>query len=366
MSIHQTQTVLEESPPVTGNEPTRLTHHDVALLLDFYQTLDVDARRERFNGGVSNEAIAEHCLAINWGTTIVMAWSAAGSMTAVAELHLSTSTHPTIELALAFRGSQKRLPIWQQAITLSTTEPVRRGCDVLEVGIYREAGEVDRLLRSIGEVHRCGDTFVCKMPPQTRGNGSVPPAAAFKPTTIAALLIKVPLAILGTVCVVSAAQAYTLQDYENDHDMLQRQAAQCEVQTSRHNAVSARVAQQGIMPPPPPPCTADIPRLIAGLAQDEAMIFNLTHPGAHASPCNFVVNGCGAVRYGSNGNDNSRTDFDRDVIRGNSIYLDEDGGEHELPRHPYVYRNRNTGQIFGGEQPPPNNGTDWEMLTPCG
>lgn len=57
--------------------------------------------------------------------------------------------------------------------------------------------------------------------------------------------------------------------------------------------------------------------------------------------------------------------YSRQSIRGNSLYNEPDGTQHELPTEPYYYRNQNSGQIIPSNQPnPPNDGRPYEQLTP--
>ena len=184
--------------------------------------------------------------------------------------------------------------------------------------------------------------------------------------------MRVRLWSAAVMCVVAscAAHAATLEDYQRHHAMIDRQVAQCMAESNQQMLQAQQNAMRGMMPPPMPYCMNQMPALIAAAAVDEANIFNLEHPGAHAQPCNFVINGCGPVSYGfgrggAGGNPQDPAGYDMHAIRGHTIYVDSAGNEYELPTQSYYFRNPNTGRIFASDSPyPPNDGGTYEPLQP--
>jgi hypothetical protein len=79
-----------------------LTASDVEVsLLPFYLGLDFDARRGRFGGGVCDDAIGQHCRALNLDNAIVLACSGRAGLIAAIELHPLVHDWEDTELALA-------------------------------------------------------------------------------------------------------------------------------------------------------------------------------------------------------------------------------------------------------------------------
>ena len=69
---------------------------------------------------------------------------------------------------------------------------------------------------------------------------------------------------------------------------------------------------------------------------------------------------------GSNdGGEGAVENYSRQAIRGNSIYRDENGQEHELPTASYYYHDLESGRYVASESPnAPNDGHDYEPMTP--
>lgn len=55
--------------------------------------------------------------------------------------------------------------------------------------------------------------------------------------------------------------------------------------------------------------------------------------------------------------------YDRQAVRGTSLYREEDGTPHELPTQSYYFRDRSSGQIISSNLPePPSNGRDYDPV----
>ena len=122
-----------------------------------------------------------------------------------------------------------------------------------------------------------------------------------------------------------------------------------------------------------PQCEQSMPQWIAQESYLETEIYRIQSGDHSSSVCQVTgIQGeacsTGAGASGSRGSSDDGTgaveNWDRQAIRGNSIYTDEDGERHELPTQPYYFRDRSTGKYIGRDSPnPPNDGRDYEVLT---
>jgi hypothetical protein len=121
-----------------------------------------------------------------------------------------------------------------------------------------------------------------------------------------------------------------------------------------------------------PQCEQSMPQWIAQESYLETEIYRI-QTGDHSSSVCQVTGiqgeacntGAGASSRGSSDDGTGAVEnWDRQAIRGTSIYTDEDGEQHELPTEPYYFRDRSTGKYIGSTSPnPPNDGRDYEVLT---
>lgn len=164
---------------------------------------------------------------------------------------------------------------------------------------------------------------------------------------------------LALVAVTASAHAQDMQTYTQQHAQLMGQMNRCQAVVERGMMMMRNGAMSGNpVVVPLPPCWNDRAQQIAQLAFIETQIYHLQNPGDHTSHVCDVTAACNtpSPRTAPNAN------YDRGAIRGTSIYTDSFGEEYELPTNTYVYRDRASGRIFGGDQPPPNNGRDYENL----
>jgi hypothetical protein len=97
-----------------------LTASDVEVsLLPFYLGLDFDARRRRFGGGVCDDAIRQHCRALNLDNAIVLACSGRAGLIAAIELHPLVHDWENTELALAECAEADRTTIVAHLLQLA-------------------------------------------------------------------------------------------------------------------------------------------------------------------------------------------------------------------------------------------------------
>ncbi len=165
------------------------------------------------------------------------------------------------------------------------------------------------------------------------------------------------------------AQQY-LAKYQARQAQVQAQAQACTVQMQQMTNQYAIAAMNGQMPMGQAPCQQYMPQLIAEEAFLEGQIYRLQSGDYHSSLTQITgvqVGGTSAGSYYHPENDGGLSAverYDRQAIRGTSIYADEDGEQHELQTQPYYYRNRSTGDIIHSNQPnPPNDGRDYERFT---
>jgi len=125
------------------------------FLLPFYLALDSDARRQRFGGAVSDEAIGAHCAGIDLACAAVLACLGADGVVAAIELHPLAFGWEQSELALADRARADRITIIAHLLQLAAFAAGARGCTSLVAQSF--PGELLELLRGMGRVRRQDD-----------------------------------------------------------------------------------------------------------------------------------------------------------------------------------------------------------------
>ena len=168
-------------------------------------------------------------------------------------------------------------------------------------------------------------------------------------------------------------QSAALAQFQSQQAQLLAQVRECQAQMTVATNRMRDAAIQGQFYNYRPQCEQSMPQWIAQESYLETEIYRI-QTGDHSSSVCQVTGiqgeacntGSGASR--SNGSSDDGTgaveNWDRQAIRGNSIYTDEDGEEHELPTEPYYFRDRSTGKYIGSISPnPPNDGRDYEVLT---
>jgi hypothetical protein len=99
-----------------------------SLLLSFYLSLDFDARRARFGGGLSDDAIRQHCRQLDPNRTIVLACSGPAGLLAAIELHALSFGWGDVELAIAECAATDQRTIIAQLLQLAAFAAGERGC----------------------------------------------------------------------------------------------------------------------------------------------------------------------------------------------------------------------------------------------
>lgn len=169
------------------------------------------------------------------------------------------------------------------------------------------------------------------------------------------------------------ARSQMLASYRAQQAQLMARARDCEQQMNEATRQQAMAAMNGQMDNARPACEAAMPQMIAQEAFLETEIYKLQ--GGDPNATVREVSGIAPPQYGgssySSGSpaSGSSTDpvdtWDRQAIRGNSLYTDETGEQHELPTRPYYFRDRASGELVGSDSPtPPYNGRDYEVIPP--
>jgi hypothetical protein len=125
------------------------------LLLPFYLSLDFDARRLRFGGGVSDASIRAYCAGLDLANAVVLACLGADGVVTAIELHPLASAWEHSELALADRATADRTTIVAHLLQLAAFAAGTRGCTSLVAQSF--PGELLELLRGMGRVRREDD-----------------------------------------------------------------------------------------------------------------------------------------------------------------------------------------------------------------
>ena len=168
-----------------------------------------------------------------------------------------------------------------------------------------------------------------------------------------------------------------LAQFQAQQSQLLARANACMAQMRQASNEMAMAAMNGQMMNAQPPCEQYMPQWTAQEAYLETEIYRLQSGDRH-SPLQQITGvqvgqpgESGASSYyhssgpGNDGGIGAVERYDRQAIRGTSLYNEPDGTEHELPTEPYYYRNQNSGQIVASTQPnPPNDGSPYDPLTP--
>jgi hypothetical protein len=135
-----------------------LTASDVeALLLPFYLGLDFEARRRRFGGGVSDDAIRQHCHKLNLDNAMVLVCSGKTGVIAAIELHPLGSDWEDTELALAECAKADRATIVAHLLQLAAFAAGKRGCATFVIPSCSSERDYIELLRGMGRVRMHAD-----------------------------------------------------------------------------------------------------------------------------------------------------------------------------------------------------------------
>jgi hypothetical protein len=169
------------------------------------------------------------------------------------------------------------------------------------------------------------------------------------------------------------AQQY-LSRFKQQQVQVQGRAQACMAQMQQATNQMAQAAMNGQMYSARPACEQEMAQLTAQEAYLETVIYQLQTGDVHATMQQIT-----GVQIGSNsnapsyyrpsgpGNDGGLSaveNYDRQGVRGTSLYNEEDGAQHELPTAPYYFRDRETGQFVSSQQStPPNDGHDYDPLT---
>jgi hypothetical protein len=159
-----------------------------------------------------------------------------------------------------------------------------------------------------------------------------------------------------------------LQALQEQQAQVLAQANRCIAESNQAQARMAMAAAQGIVLAPPA-CTQYMPQWTAQEALLEKKIYALQTGDTHASVqdvSGIHTGGSSSPSYSSpsDGGTGAVERYSREAIRGNSLYQDENGEQHELATQKYYFRDRASGQVIPSDSPnPPNDGRDYERLT---
>jgi hypothetical protein len=128
-------------------------------LLDFYLGLGFDARRARFGGAMSDDAIRRHCAALDPRTSLVLACAGPSELLAAIELHPLSADWEDTELALADRATTDRMTIIAHLLQLAAFAAGERGCHTFIVSHDVPEAALRELLRGMGRARRQDDTI---------------------------------------------------------------------------------------------------------------------------------------------------------------------------------------------------------------
>jgi hypothetical protein len=166
---------------------------------------------------------------------------------------------------------------------------------------------------------------------------------------------------------VEANANQALAQFKAQQQQLMSRVYQCEAEMNQATQQMAQAAINGQMMNNRPQCEQYMPQWTAQEAYLETEIYRI-QTGDHRSSVREITGITGPTpdRPGttSDGGTNAVENWDRQAIRGNSLYVDESGQQHELPTRNYYFRDRASGQIIGSDSPnPPNDGRDYEVFT---
>jgi hypothetical protein len=130
-----------------------LVANDVATsLLPFYLALDFDARRKRFGGALSDDAIKQHCRRLDFDNAIILACSGPVGLIATIELHPLAPDWRYAELALAEPAAADRTTIVAHLLQLAALAAGKRGCVEFVIQCCSPERDYLHLLRGMGRV----------------------------------------------------------------------------------------------------------------------------------------------------------------------------------------------------------------------
>jgi hypothetical protein len=169
------------------------------------------------------------------------------------------------------------------------------------------------------------------------------------------------------------AQQY-LARFKSQQAQVQARAKDCMEQMQQATNQMAIAAMNGQMMNARPACEASMPQWTAQEAYLETVIYQLQTGDVHSTMQQITgvqVGQSNSRSYdrssgaGDDGGIGAVENYDRQAIRGTSLYDEEDGTQHELPTESYYFRDRASGHIISSSLPdPPNDGRDYEALTP--
>ncbi|HTR23502.1 MAG TPA: hypothetical protein VMI10_05920 [Terriglobales bacterium] len=165
-----------------------------------------------------------------------------------------------------------------------------------------------------------------------------------------------------------------LAQFQDEQRQLQTVVADCMQQMTAATQQMAMNSMNGVMPGAGASCQQNMPQWTAREAFLETEIYRLQTGDTRSSV--RQITGIAGPNYSSPTGSSSYYSprdgtgavetWDRQAIRGNSMYTDENGEEHELPTQNYYFRDRSSGQYIGSDLPdPPNDGRDYERLEPA-
>lgn len=128
-------------------------------LLTFYLGLGFDARRARFGGAMSDDAIRKHCRGLDPGKTLVLACAGSSGLVAAIELHRLSDSWDDAEWALADCAAYDRMTIIAHLLQLAAFAAGERGCSTFIISHDAPETGLRELLRGMGRVRRQGDTI---------------------------------------------------------------------------------------------------------------------------------------------------------------------------------------------------------------
>ena len=160
-----------------------------------------------------------------------------------------------------------------------------------------------------------------------------------------------------------------LAQFQAQQMQIQSQVQRCEAQMTEATNRQAMAAMNGQMYNQRPACEQAMPQLIAQEAYVETEIQRINDPSDHRSLREITriapptPSGDSVGYRPANDGTDAVDRYDRQVVRENSRYTDENGEQHELPTRNTYYRDRSSGQIIGTDQSnPPNDGRDYEQF----
>jgi hypothetical protein len=164
-------------------------------------------------------------------------------------------------------------------------------------------------------------------------------------------------------------------ELEQQHAALVQQANECKAAMDQNSMRWAQGAMNGEMPTGAPACQEQMPQIIAQMAAIESQLNRYQGGGNQAAGGGYAQGGSQPNYYhptdpnapSYNNPDQSLDAVDRwnrNVIRGNSMYTDQDGQQHELETQPNYHQNVETGQYVATPTPAaPDNHSDYTPLT---